>query len=135
MAQLMNNKGIYDFEVYTISILGNDFKKVEILGYFPFETAILLAGDLEPIHAEIYSTGLLPIGTPNDPRQYNYYRVKKNNGDITILGEVWIKNSSITEVASKTAKITIPNTSTGDLIRLKDVFSQMGYKDYDIEFI
>jgi len=135
MAQLMNNKGIYEFEVYPVSVLGNNFKQVEILGYIPYETALLLAGELEPIHAEIYSTNSLPVGTPNDPRQYNYYRIKKNNGDITILGEVWIDNSTIKEVSVKTAKITIPNASTTDVVRLREVFSQMGYKDYDIQFV
>ena len=134
MTQAMENKKTYDFEVYAPSVLGTSFKRVEILGYFPYETAILLAGELEPIHAEVYSTGSLPVGTPNDPRQYNYYRIKKADGSITTLGEPWIDQSSIVEVQAKTATILLPNVSTSDLIRLRDMFTQAGFVDFEIKF-
>lgn len=134
MQQAMENKKTYDFEVYAPSVLGTTFKRIEILGYFAYETAILLAGELEPMHAEVYSTGNLPTGTPNDPRQYNYYRIKKPDGSITTLGEPWIDQSSIVEVQSKTAVVTLPNMSTTDLIRLRDMFTQAGFVDFDIKF-
>lgn len=134
MQQAMENKKTYDFEVYAPSVLGTTFKRIEILGYFPYETAILLNGELGPMHAEVYSTGNLPIGTPNDPRMYNYYRIKKPDGTTTYLGEPWIDQSSIVEVESKTAIVTLPNVSTTDLIRLRDMFKQAGFVDFDIAF-
>lgn len=134
MAQLMENKRVYDFEVYAPTILGTAFKRVEILGYFPFETAALLGGDLQPLHAEIYSTGTLPVGTPNDPRQYQYYRIRKPDGSTAMIGEAWINRSTVKEVTVKTALCRIAHASTGDLARLQDMFKQAGYVDFEITF-
>jgi hypothetical protein len=133
MAQ-MENKKTYDFEVYAPNVLGTGFKRIEILGYFPFETAIVLQPDLAPVHAEVYSSGRLPAGTPNDPRQYNWYRIKKPDGSITMLGEPWIDQASIREVAVGAATCTLPNVTTTDLIRLRDMFTQAGFVDFEIKF-
>jgi hypothetical protein len=130
----MQNKKTYDFEVYAPAVLGTAFRNVEILGYFPYETAIMLAGELAPLHAEVYSTGRLPIGTPNDPRQYNYYRIKKPDGSITTIGEPWIDQASIKEVTNGTAIITLPKATTSDFIRLRDMLTQAGFIDFDIKF-
>lgn len=134
MAQRMENKRIYDFEVYAPAVLGTAFKRVEILGYFPYETAVVLQGEIAPLHAEVYSTGKLPIGTPNDPRQYMYYRLKKPDGSITMLGEPWINASTIQEVLVKTCHVVIPDASTGDLARIQDMLKQAGYRDFSISF-
>lgn len=134
MPQVMENKKIYDFETYAPQLLGTAFKRVEILGYLPYETAVLLNGEIAPMHAEIYSTGNLPVGTPNDPRQYNYYRIKKPDGTITMLGETWIDQSSIVNVQVGAATVRIPNASTSDLINLRNMLSQNGFVDFEITF-
>jgi hypothetical protein len=135
MAQpAMENKKSYDFEVYTPAILGTGFKNIEILGYFPYESAIIFQPDLAPIHAEIYSTGKLPVGSPNDPRQYQYYRIKKPDGSTTMLGEIWINQTSIVEVESGTAFCTVPGATTTDIIRLQDMFKQAGFVNVEIKF-
>lgn len=131
---LLENSRIYDFEVYAPTVLGTAFKRVEILGKFPFETAVLLGGDLQPLHAEVYSTGTLPAGTPNDPRQYEWYRIRKPDGSITTIGEPWINRTTIVEVQLKMAICRIPNASTGDLARLQDMFKQAGFVGFEIEF-
>lgn len=130
----MENKKIYDFETYASNILGTAFKRVEVLGYFPYETAIALFGELGPLHAEVYSTGRLPIGTPDDPRQYNYYRIKKPDGSISVIGEPWIDQSSIVQVTSGSATVLIPNVTTTDLNRLRDMFRQAGFVNFEITF-
>jgi hypothetical protein len=134
MPQAMDNKKIYDFETYAPNILGTSFKRIEILGYFPYETAVVLQGDLAPIHAAVVSSGNLPVGFPNDPRQYNYYRVKKPDGSITCIGEPWIDQSSIQEVQVSTAVITLPTVSTSDLARLTTMFKQAGFVNFQIAF-
>lgn len=131
---LMDINKTYDFEVYAPTVLGTAFKRITILGYFPYVTAILLNGEIAPVHAEVYSTGNLPAGTPNDPRQYNYYRIQKPDGSITMLGEPWIDQSSIQEVQISTAICTIPNVSTSDLTRLSTMFKQAGFVNFDISF-
>lgn len=131
---LMENKKTYDFETYAPNVLGTAFKRIEILGNFPYETAIALFGELAPLHAEVFSTGNIPIGTPDDPRQYNWYRIKKPDGSITVLGEPWIDQSTIVEVTSGTAIITCPNLTTSDLINLRDMFKQAGIVDFEIKF-
>lgn len=125
---------IYDFEVYAPGILGTAFKRIEILGYFAYETAILLNGEIAPMHASVFATGNIPAGTPNDPRQYNYYRIKKPDGSVTMLGEVWIDQSSIREIVVSSAIITVPGVSTTDVIRLRDMLKQAGFVDAEIKF-
>ncbi|BAQ02532.1 hypothetical protein AVU38_gp004 [Ralstonia phage RSL2] len=134
MSQLMDNKKIYDFETYAPNVLGTSFKRVEILGYFPFETAVMLQGDIQPVHAAVVSSGNLPTGFPGDPRQYNYYRIKKIDGTITIIGEPWIDPTSITEVQVSVAGIVIPNVSTSDLARLTTMLKQAGFINFQITF-
>lgn len=134
MAALMENKQVYDFQTYVPSILGTAFKHVEIAGYLPYDSALLFNGELTPIHAEIYSTGQLPEGTPNDPRQYNYYIVKKPDGSTTVIGEAWIDASTIVPVSVKTAHITVPGASTSDMVKLRNMLAQAGYVDFTIEF-
>lgn len=131
---LMDNKKSYNFETYAPSLLGTAFKNVEVVGVFPYETAIVLYGELAPLHAEIYSTGNLPIGTPDDPRQYNYYRIKKADGSFVILGEPWIDQTSIVEVTSGTVTITIPKQTQTDLSRLRVALLQNGIVDFEIKF-
>lgn len=130
----MDNKKTYDFETYAPNVLGTVFKRIEILGYISYETAIALMGELTPLHAAVFSTGNLPIGTPDDPRQYDYYRIKKPDGSITCIGEPWIDQSTIVEVTTGTTVVTIPKTSTSDLIRLRDMFKQAGIVDFDLKF-
>lgn len=132
--QLMENKKFYNFQVYAPSVLGSDFRNIEILGYLPYETAVMLNGELAPVHAEVFSTGRLPNGTPNDPRQYNYYRIRKPNGTTTTIGEVWIDSSTIEVVDNATAYITIPNASNSDLRNLQTALRQAGYADFQIRF-
>jgi hypothetical protein len=134
MSQAMDNKKIYDFETYAPSVLGTSFKRVEILGYFPFETAVMLQGDIQPVHAEVVSSGNLPAGFPNDPRQYNYYRVKKIDGSITLIGEPWIDPTSIVEIQVSAAAILVPNVSTSDLARITTMLKQAGFIDFQITF-
>lgn len=131
---IMSNKKSYDFETYVPNILGTAFKQVQILGYFPYETAIALFGEIDPLHAEIFSTGRLPVGTPDDPRQYNYYRIKKQDGSITVIGEPWIDQASIVEVTSGTATVILPKVTTTDMIRLRDTLKQSGFVDFQISF-
>lgn len=134
MSQAMDNKKIYDFETYAPNVLGTSFRRIEILGYFPYETAVMLQGDIQPTHAAVVSSGNLPTGFPNDPRQYNYYRIKKPDGSITVIGEPWIDPSSIQEVQVSTAVITIPSVSTSDLARLSVMLKQAGFVNFQIAF-
>lgn len=130
----MDNKKIYDFETYAPNVLGTSFKRVEILGYFPYETAVVFQPDLQPIHAAVVSSGNLPVGFPNDPRQYNYYRIKKPDGSITVIGEPWIDPTSIVEVQVSNAVVNIPNVSTSDLARITVMLKQAGFVNFEIAF-
>lgn len=131
---LMDNNKVYDFAVYAPQVLGTNFKNAEILGYLPYETAIILHGELVPMHAEVYSTGDLPMGTPNDPRQYNYYRVRKADGSVVAIGEVWIDQTTIVEVSYRECNIKIPKVSTADTPRLRALLAEAGFIDFEIKF-
>lgn len=132
---IMKNNGVYDFETYAPSILGTGFKRVEILGHMPYVTAIVLDQDLNSRHAEIFSLGTLPTGTPNDARQYDYYRVKKMDGSIVMIGEAWIDVDSIVESDVKNAVVTIKNVTASDMTNVRTALVQAGLSDFEIKFV
>ena len=131
---VMDNNKTYSFETYAPQILGTEFRHVKILGKFPYVTALVLNGEIAPMHAEIYSTGNLPAGTPNDPRQYDYYRIERMDGSITMLGEAWIDQSSIRLSTSQICTIRIPKASSSDTPLLRTALANAGFSDFEITF-
>ena len=131
---IMEPNRLYDFSVYVPSVLGTAYRRVTNLGYISYTTAIALRGEILPIHAELISTGQLPEGTPKNPKHLNYYHIQKADGSTTVLAEAWIVQDSITEIQAGRAIITIPDATTSDLVRVRDMFKQAGIVNFDISF-
>ena len=130
----MEPNRMYDFSVYVPSVLGTAYRRVTSLGYISYQTAVALRGEILPIHAELIATGQLPEGTPKDPKNLNFYHIKKADGSLTVLAEAWIVQDSITEIQAGRAIVTIPDATTTDLVRIRDMFKQAGIVNFDISF-
>ena len=122
-------KGVYSFTLYPATVIRGDFTDVTIMATMDYETALTIA-DIPAVHANVYP--YLPSGTPNDPSQYDYVKVKLSSGAITVLGMPWINQSTITLVQSLTATVIIEGVSNNDGPRIRDALVQNGYNNLTI---
>ena len=122
-------RSVYNFEVYPVPILGNNFKGVTVLALMDRETA---AKEMDPqaMHINVYP--YLPAGTPNDPNGYDYVKIKTTANIVTILGLAWIKPESVQLVSSQTVTVKIGNVSANDIPRIRNALVQNGYNALDL---
>lgn len=122
-------KAVYSFVLYPATVIRGDFTDVTIMAMMDYETALTLA-DIPAVHANVFP--YLPSGTPNDPSQYDYVKVKLSSGLITVLGIPWINESTITLVQSLSATILIEGVSNNDGPRIRDALVQNGFNNLTI---
>lgn len=117
----------FSFEVYPVSVLGNNFQDVRLEGIISAQTAAAYGIDIQALHANVFPT--LPSGTvPNDPFQYNYIRVRFPSGEYTVLGIPWIRSDTI--VISTGGKVTMvfQDKTPTDIDNMLLALSANGYK-------
>lgn len=97
----------YSFQVYPVAQLGNNFQNVVVLAVLDATTVQQLGIDIWGMHMQLYPS--LPEGTPNDPTQYQYIRIKLQSGQTTILAVPWIDDSTVELVSAQTLAAVISN--------------------------
>lgn len=122
--------GKYNFEVFPIQILGNDFKNVTVLGIVHPSIAQNFL-DIEASHVQIYP--YLPEGTPDDARGYEYVMLRTVSGETTVLGLPWINANTIVNVESGTLLVEIVNVTSQDIQRVSDALVVNGYNAFNIK--
>lgn len=82
---------------------------------------------IDPIslHRNIYPT--LPEGTVEDNPDYMYLKVRLPNGQDTAVGIPWIDQTTIEVRNSTDLQIIVPNASTLDAQRIRQLLSAGGY--------
>lgn len=120
---------VYNFSVYPVELLGDNFKNVTVMAILDEETA-RQSIDTVGRHKQVFP--YLPAGTPNDWRAYNYVKLKLESGDVTVLGLPWIRSDTITEVAAETLVVTISNSSVDRIPDLKAALLANKFPDFDI---
>lgn len=123
-------KQAYSFQVYPAALLGNGFQNVVVMAIMDFESANREGVDPTALHVQVYPT--LPAGTPNDPSQYTYVKLKMPNGDTTILGLPWIKEDTVEQITSNTITATITGVTAADLPRVKNALTQNGFGNIEL---
>ena len=88
--------GMFSFEVYSVGILGTNFKNVKVLAIMDQATAESQGLDTRAMHAQVYPD--LPPLTPNNPSRYNYIKILTPSGQTQILGLAWINGPTIAVV-------------------------------------
>ncbi|EKD22624.1 MAG: hypothetical protein ACD_84C00035G0004 [uncultured bacterium] len=122
-------RGTYSFDAHAAALLGTNFKNVTILAIMDADTASREI-DIVALHKQIFP--LLPAGTPNDPRSYDYVKIQTTAGHTTILGMAWINETTVTQITSTKITAVIGNVSATDAIRVKNALLQNGFKDIAI---
>jgi hypothetical protein len=115
---------VYSFNVFPVQVLGNNFKNVTIQGVMDAESAGQFI-DIQGVHREIYP--FLPAGTPSDPFQYTYLKIKNSSGAVQYLAVPWIDDSSVVLVTARTCVATIANVSATDLDNIKAALLRNGF--------
>lgn len=121
----------YSFGVYPVAQLGNNFQNVKVLAMLDATTVQQLGVDIWAMHKNIYPS--LPAGTPNDPTQYQYLRIKLQSGASTIIAIPWINDSTVELVNAQTLDVKIYNVDPATWIpRVQLILAQAGLTNVSI---
>lgn len=123
----------YSFDVYPAGIISSSFKDVKILGFLDMDTARRWI-DPEAMHVNVYPTIPPEVAAPDDPEDYVYVKVKFPNGEVTVIGEPWIKAETIVASGAGTLSLTIPNVSQTDKTRIINALAAVGKRPSTVSF-
>jgi hypothetical protein len=112
------------FDVYPAGIIGSSFQDVKVLAILDMDTA---ADRIDPVALHINVKPTLPPGTPDDPQDYHYLKLKHPNGAIEIIGVPWIREETIVHSQSGTLVITVDNVGPEDRETISHALAANGY--------
>lgn len=120
-------KSVYNFDVYPVTLLGSNWQNVTVMSLMDYATVMNSGFDAPAMHAQVFS--YLPSGTPNDPSQYDYVKLKTAAGAITYLGIAWINLASVVQVDSVTIVVTIGNVTSASTSLVRQALVQNGFNN------
>lgn len=112
------------FEVYPSNVYGYRLSDVTYVATVDPQTALDLGEDIRALHASVFES--LPPGTPDDPFQYDYVRVRTNEGKYIILGLPFIRDGTLSVNSGRTLYMTFDNINEEQIQR---VFKALSYND------
>lgn len=113
------------FEVYPAAIVGARFTDVKVLAHLDKDSARQWI-DPEALHVNVYPT--LPTGTPDDPDQYQFLKLKHPNGKISVIGIPWIREETLQISTKGTLTLTVKEVDPADMQRIVQALSANGYQ-------
>jgi hypothetical protein len=116
---------VLTFDVYPAPVLGNNFQNVTVQGILNQESANQVI-DTVGLHIKVWPW-LEPQGTPNDPAQYNYIKIRTQSGAVTALGMPWINESTMRATTSQTITALISNVTAGDVPAVQNALISNGF--------
>ena len=123
---------VVSFDVFPTAILGTSFKRVKVVGILDMDSAKQWI-DPVALHVNVFPT--LPSGTPNDPSDYYYVKIKMIDGQVTCLGLPWIREESIVVHENSTIKLTIESVGVDDVEKIVRALAANGYAAIDVKLI
>jgi hypothetical protein len=124
-------KQAYDFTLYAPGVLGLGFQNAVVMAIMDYDTA-KLTQDIIPLHIQAYPS--LPVGTPRNAKDLTYVKIRTSLNEIRILAMDWI-SAAPTLVTSQTLKVTVSQTSIGDIALIRDLLVANGFTSILIEVI
>lgn len=118
------NRSRVTFEVYPSNVFGYKLTDVTFVAELDPQTALDLGEDIRALHASVFES--LPPGTPDDPFQYDYVRVRTNEGKYLILGLPFIREGTLTVNSGRTLRMTFENINEAQIDR---IFKSLAYND------
>lgn len=121
---------VYTFNTLAPALLGAIFKNATLLGIVDYTTACRFI-NVDLMQRKIYP--LLPPGTLDNPKKYQYLLVATESGNNTVVAYQWLDPSTIQQITSVTVVVTLPNRSSSDTVAIRDALALLGFTGFTIE--
>lgn len=121
---------ICSFELYPAAMIGTNFVDVIYQDRISYNSVHLFGVDPNAEHVRVYPT--LPPGSPNDPAAYNWLSFKTQNGDLVVVGELWIKPETLVVNQQLTYYVTIYNANENTPTEVRQALNALGYYEIAI---
>ncbi|MDD2879625.1 MAG: hypothetical protein PHQ58_04245 [Rhodoferax sp.] len=131
MSYVLEIKSVYDIKLKATSVLGYGYHSATVLGLLDYDSANLIE-DVAPIHASIYS--MLPSGTPIDPADLTYVKIKTSTGQIRVIAMDWI-DTQPELINTRQVRIVISNLSLSKIPELQKMLQRNGFTQFTIDTI
>lgn len=118
------------FQLWPSTIITDDFTQVKIVGVVGSEAA---QSYISPARQHTLVYPMLPEGTPNDYRLYDYILVRKQDNTLTAVGIPWVKESTLTVIGSTEYVVTIRDKTNDDLALLRRVLMENNFTNFSID--
>lgn len=119
------------FTVYPTAVLGNNFKKVTLLGILDYESAGQYL-DVAVTSIAVYPT--LPAGTIKDYTKYRFLKVRMADGTSKCVALEWIDKSTYQVHTGLTLIAEFPNVTASDADRIRAILAGNGITDVNMHF-
>lgn len=126
MAYPVEVRGVYDLQIYPITVIPGDYTNLTVLSIIDPDSARLIA-DIDALHKAAFP--YLPTGSVDDANSYDYLKVRLNNGNVTVLSLGWINQSTIAPRTTVKIYAVIDNASTSDLERVRECLVMNGFSN------
>lgn len=120
----------YTFNTLAPSILGAIIQQAKLVSILDYETAKHY-DTIDLKYRSIYP--LLPAGTPDQPDSTIYYRFISQSGEVIIIAEQWIDESSIETIEFVNIQVLFQQASLSDVQRIRNALNALGYSNYTIK--
>lgn len=122
----------YSFSLFTSAVLGNGFQQATVsASQMDFESAISQAPNIPIIHQQILPR--LPEGTPQDPRDLTYMRLRLSSGEYRIIAHEWLRDTPIpVDIQVVVATIRVDKAEDTNVIR--DALIAAGISSFTLEY-
>lgn len=125
----MNIGKRYTFNTLAPAILGTTVRNAKVMAIADFRYACTFI-NVPLIQRNVFPS--LPLGTPDSPEHYTYYVLEGESGNVTVLADAWIQESSIELYVASTINVSLPNVSLTDVQKIRDALNLMGYSGFNI---
>lgn len=114
----------YTFNTLAPTVLESVMKNVKIMSIMDYDLANSYI-NVDLVQKAIYP--LLPIGTPNNPKDYVYVLFMTEAKIKSVLAIDWIDVNSIQEITSATINVRINGAALEDIPKIRDTLKLMGF--------
>lgn len=125
---MLNINSTYTFETLVPAILGAKIRNAKLIAVLDYSTVSAFMNPHSQ-HSVVYPH--LPPNTPRDLTKYIYYLFRTVNNEQVVLANVWINESTITEINTNTIKIEVFNVGADDLTRINKLLMSAGFDSFN----
>ena len=121
----------YNFDTIAPDVLGDNYTDMKLLAIINFDVAMMLGYNVLSKHKQVFNISEYDVNY-TIPSSYNYLLFETKNNDKVIMGETWIKESSLSGMYGINATFDFSNISINDLEIITSQLNPLGYSDISV---